>query len=619
MPRNKTMTATTLVFLVTGLIVAAAAPAQAAPGDLDPLFSGDGKVTTSFGQEELGSGVALQPDGKIVTVGTSFYTVCDDIWCSSLAQFALDRYNADGTLDVSFANGGIETTDFGGFDNGASAVALQPDGKIVVAGSGPTGFAVARYNPDGSLDPSFDGDGKLTTDFGVSAHDVAVQSDGKIVVVGNAGAYGGDFGLARYNPDGSLDASFSGGQVTTDLGGWEFDPSVALQADGRIIVAGSTDIGGGNFALARYNPDGSLDPSFWGDGEETTGFGVRHDGKAVAIQADGKIVVAGSTDSNDGDFAVARFNPDGTLDPSFSGDGEQSTNLGGRDYGHAVAIQGDGKIVVAGESANDFAVARYTVDGALDASFSGDGTQTTDFGTRADNSLVSLDSAADVVLQPDGNLVVAGSSDYDFALVRYQGGSLSRIAPINSTPPTISGTAADGQTLTAKPGAWTGSAPMNLSYQWRRCDQAGASCLDIVEATATAYILAAADVGHTIRVDETATNPYGTGSVDSAPTATVKPKPGAIGGKVTNTNHQPIAGATVSCGTAGTVTTNPIGGYLITGVPPLTSYNCTATAIGYAARTQAVTISPGNTTTANFSLVRVSTRVLMGALAKEAS
>jgi uncharacterized delta-60 repeat protein len=446
-------TAAALVVLAASLL--ATVPAQAAPGDLDQGFSGDGKsTTTDFGKQAFGSGVALQADGKIVVAGTSFYTVCEDIWCSSPAEFALARYNADGTLDTSFSGDGKETTDFGGSDYGAYDVAIQPDGKIVAVGHTGTGaheFAIARYNPDGSLDSSFSGDGKETTDFGdldygtdYGAYDVAIQPDGKIVAVGRTG--GGDFGLARYSPDGSLDTSFSGdGKATTDLGGLDYGRAVALQADGKIVVAGTTLVGAdGDFALARYNPDGTLDSSFSGDGKETPDFGVRHDGEAVALQADGKIVVAGSTQSDDGNFALTRHQTDGSLDTSFSGNGEQTTNFGGRDYGHAVAIRPEGEIVVAGESAVDFALAVYTPDGSLDSSFSADGKQTTDFGA---SGFGSLDIANDVALQPDGKIVAAGLSDSGFTLARYHGGS----EPDTSAPETTISGGPTGTTSDSSP------------------------------------------------------------------------------------------------------------------------------------------------------------------------
>src|SRR5439155_1647217 len=263
---------------------------------LDPAFGSEGRVLANFGGRDGARALALQANGKIVVAG---FTSSD---FGTLRRFALARYNADGTLDPSFGGGGRVLTNFAGRDE-ASALALQSDGKIVVAGfSGAGGrqdFAVARYNPDGSLDPSFGSGGRVLTDFGGDdeAAALALQSDGKIVVTGFSfsDAGGSDIALARYNPDGTLDASFgSGGRVLTDFG---LASGLVLQSDGRIVVAG-----GGS--LARYTPDGSLDPSFGAGGRVLTDF----DAFALALQADGKIVVAGEGSVGFGnDTALARY------------------------------------------------------------------------------------------------------------------------------------------------------------------------------------------------------------------------------------------------------------------------------------------------------------------------
>jgi uncharacterized delta-60 repeat protein len=380
-------------------------------GSLDTSFSGDGKKTTDFGGTDGAGGAALQANGKIVAVGRG----------GAGNDFALARYNPNGTLDTSFSGDGKETTDFGGSDQ-ANGVALQ-GGKIVAAGGGGVrgDFALARYNADGTLDPSFSGDGKQTTAFAGpdAATGVAVQADGKIVAVGqSASGAGNEFALARYNPNGTLDTSFSGdGKQTTDFTGGA--TGVALQADGKIVAAGRVGSGttGGDFALARYNPNGSLDTSFSGDGKQTTDFGGAYDGgaTAVALQGDGKIVAVGTGGGPpDSDFAIARYRPNGTLDASFSGDGKRMTDFGGFDVATGVALQANGKIVAVGrDGSSDFALARYNANGSLDASFSGDGKQTTDFGG-------SFDGASGVALQGDGKIVaVGGGGAGDFALARY--------------------------------------------------------------------------------------------------------------------------------------------------------------------------------------------------------
>jgi uncharacterized delta-60 repeat protein len=258
-------------------------------------------------------------------------------------------------------------------------VAIQGDGKIVVVGdaivSGTLAWAVARYNPNGSLDTSFSGDGRQTTPFGTNgarALALALQANGKIVVAGEGGTGQGDFALARYNPNGTLDTSFAGdGKQTTDfVGGHDGAHSVALQADGKIVAAGQASFGllGTDFALARYNPNGSLDTSFSGDGKQSTDFGSGEAANGVAVETSGKIVAVGRGPGSSGfAFVLARYNPNGSLDPSFSGDGKQTTDFGPvNQVGGAtgLALQGDGKIVAVGTGlgptqTDDFAIARY--------------------------------------------------------------------------------------------------------------------------------------------------------------------------------------------------------------------------------------------------------------------
>jgi uncharacterized delta-60 repeat protein len=519
----------------TLLVVAASllsAPAQAAPGDLDQSFSGDGIVLTGFGGEiDGGAAVALQVDGKIVIAGTtSGYDELGDYQ----SDFVLARFDGDGSLDTSFSGDGKQITNFGaGTVSTAAAAAIQHDGKILVAGSARVSaveweFALARYRADGSLDSSFAGDGTVTTGLGGSAYSVAIQTDGRIVVAGESG-------LARYRADGSLDTSFGGdGTVSTGLGG----SAVAIQSDGKIVMTGASQ-------LARYRPDGSLDATFSNDGTVPTNAVWA---RSVAIQADDTIVVAGAIsvagELPHYDFALLRYTPDGSLDTSFGSGGMQTTSFSAGwledEIAAAVALQRDGKIVAVGTSTpvdwvwegSAIVLARYATNGSLDPSFGDGGKRVTMHGV--DNS------GAAVAIQGDGRIVVAGSGSDpgDGAsralLARYQAGSTSGTAPANSTPPTISGTAAEGQTLTTNAGAWTGSTPINHGYQWRRCESAAADCVDIAAATTATYALAAADVGHTIRVRETASNAYGEGSADSAATAVVKAKPGTIARSVRN-------------------------------------------------------------------------------------
>ncbi|MBV5303192.1 MAG: DUF4347 domain-containing protein, partial [Chlorobium sp.] len=373
-------------------------------GNTAPTFiNSNGKVTTDFGGYDDARSVTVQSDGKILLAGSSGY------------DFALARYNSEGSLDTTLSSDGKLTTDFGGSDFGNS-VALQPDGKILLAGSSNGNFAVVRYNPNGSLDTSFGFNGRVTTDFGSLedyGYSITVQSDGKILL---AGSSDGDFALARYNSDGSLDTTFSSyGKFTTDFGGPDYGYSVVLQPDGKILLAGTSSC---DFALARYNSDGSLDTSFNYDGKLATDFGDYDFGYSVTVQTDGKILVAGSSNS---DFALARYNSDGSLDTTLSFDGKLTTDFGGYDSGYSVTVQPDGKILVAGLTGfgnGDFDVARYNSNGALDSTFGSDGKVTTDFGG-------GWDGCYSLALLSDGKILVAGLSGDDFALARYNGdGSL---------------------------------------------------------------------------------------------------------------------------------------------------------------------------------------------------
>jgi uncharacterized delta-60 repeat protein len=510
--------------VLAGLV--AVASAQAGTGDLETSFGIGGMQTTDFGGTDAAYGSAVsQPDGKVVVVGRTFPG-------DGSLKFAIARYDVDGTLDTTFSGDGKQTADFAQF---AYAVAVQPDGKIVVAGEGGGDFVLARYNADGSPDLTFSGDGVQKTDLSGyvdSANAVALQPDGKIVAAGQAGD---DFGLARYDPDGSLDVSFGvGGIQRTPIfeGGYESDSAaaVALQVDGKIVAGGTTDglppcdfsidtceDPPSDFALVRYNPDGTLDSSFSGDGKQTTDFfGGDDQGFDVALQpADGKMVAVGNASGN---FGLVRYNPDGTLDNWFSDDGKQTTGFYNAGGASGVAVQPDGRILVAG-GGGDFALARYDVDGSLDPNFSADGKQTTDFG--------GSDDASTVVLEPDGTILAAGTTyragGEDFALARYQGGASTGWAPENSGVPWFSGLLVEGEKLSAHGGEWIGSTPMDYSYQWRRCGQFGDNCVDIPGALGTTYVLVAADVGRTIRVRETATNAYGQSSIDSSYYKAVQP------------------------------------------------------------------------------------------------
>ena len=459
-----------------------------APAGLDPSFDGDGKVTTVLGSDDAALSVATQPDGKIVAAGYS-----DN---GSNTDFALVRYNPDGSLDTSFGGTGKVTTAVLSSNDFAHSVAIQPDGKIVAAGDSYNGanydFALVRYNVDGSLDTSFGGTGKVTTAVLSSsdvANSVAIQPDGKIVAAGYS--YNGsnnDFALVRYNPDGSLDTSFGGtGKVTTAvLSDFDLAKSVAIQPDGKIIAAGYSWNGSNiDFALVRYNPNGSLDPSFGGTGKVTTAVLSSNDyAHSVAIQPDGKIVAAGqSWNGSNTDFALVRYNPNGSLDPSFGGTGKVTTAVLSSDDGaNSVAIQPNGKIVAAGDSRYNgegyvFALVRYNADGSLDTSFGGTGKVTTAV-------LSFTDQANSVAIQPDGKIIAAGgsfnsgSNNDEFALVRYGSPcftpsptpTATATATASPTPPpspTATATATATPTATASPTPTPTPTPCSTTAPWR--------------------------------------------------------------------------------------------------------------------------------------------------------
>jgi len=342
-------------------------------GTLDTTFGTGGKVTTHIGSYDDDSyAIAIDSAGKIVVAGYSSN--------GSDRDFALARYKSNGTLDTTFGTGGKVTTPIGSGDDYARAIAIDSAGKIVVAGYSHNGsngdFALARYKSNGTLDTTFGTGGKVTTPIGSNSDDyavaMAIDSGGKIVMAGysNNGA-DNDFALARYNSNGTLDTNFgTGGKVTMDIGsGDDYARAIAIDSGGKIVVAGYSYNGNyeeKDFALARYNVDGTLDTNFDSDGIVTTDIGSSEDdiAQAIAIDSGGKIVVAGYSTGSNYDFALARYNVDGTLDTGFGTGGKVTTPIGrSDDRAYAIAIDSAGKIVVAGESHNgstaDFALARY--------------------------------------------------------------------------------------------------------------------------------------------------------------------------------------------------------------------------------------------------------------------
>jgi uncharacterized delta-60 repeat protein len=344
----------------------------------------------------------------------------------SLVQAVL----AGTALDTSFNGIGYVITNLSDAAEEAHAVIVQPDGNIIAAGYTDSGsgrdFLLLRYASTGSPDISFGTGGVVTTALGPGddvINTIALQANGNIIVAGTT--FSGTrtvFAVARYiSTTGDLDTSFgAGGIVTTSLSsGNDVARAVAVQADGKIVVGGDADA---NFAAVRYNSTGTLDTEFGTNGHVIPTIGQHDLANAVLIQPDGKIVLAGHSDTGStDDFAVARYTISGTLDTSFSFDGKVTTNftVGSNDFALAAAQQIDGKIVLAGYAGSgangEFALARYTISGTLDSAFGNAGLITTTIGPN-------VDEAHGVVVQPTGKIVAGGfsrQSGNDFAVARY--------------------------------------------------------------------------------------------------------------------------------------------------------------------------------------------------------
>lgn len=415
--------------------------ALAGDGELDAGFGTAGVVLEDLGVGEVdyGNAVTVQADGKIVVAGT---VVAGGDYDALLA-----RFSADGSLDATFGSSGVVIDDWTpAADDYVGDVLVQADGKIVVAGTaGEEAFAVARYLADGTPDPAFGTGGLAVTDFGddsyAAATAVIVQPDGMIVAAGWGFPAGSvDFLLARYTTSGGLDGDFgTAGLVVTDFSGsgsYDAASGVALTAGGEIVVIGLSDAieaWRSRIALARYDADGGLDPDFGTGGLVADGFPAPSAGRDVAIQPDGMILVAGEFGSlPDRDFALARYEADGSPDTSFGYDGARAVDFEtvdtATDVGLAMVLQPDGRIVVAGSShwfdpsppTNrwDLALARFLPGGALDPTFGQGGKVILDL-----HGAHGKDSGHGLVAQPDGRLVAAGWADapaetYDLAMAR---------------------------------------------------------------------------------------------------------------------------------------------------------------------------------------------------------
>jgi uncharacterized delta-60 repeat protein len=401
-----------------------------AVGELDPTFAG-GIVTrdlTTAG--DFGFAVAVQADGKVLMAGRAWMGTTNG------NDFAVARFNADGSIDSTFGNNGLVITNMGASSDTVYAIKVMSDGKIVVAGettrSGMgTDFALARYNADGTLDGTFGSGGKVYTDFSNStdqARSIALTGSGQIVVAGTVTIAGVPrVAMAVYTSAGTLDSTFgtSGKVTTTYAPGYARGESVAVLSNGSIVVGGSAfnaATGGSDFVAVKYLSTGILDSTFGTSGFAVVDFGYDETAHAIAVQTDGKIVLAGeyyNWDTDAADMAVTRINADGSLDATF---GKVLTDFAGEyDAGLAAAMQTDGRIVVAGIATvggvSRFGLARYNSDGTLDSTFN-NGRVSFAIGVDAVGNCMAIDGA--------GQIVVAGfagnaAGNYSFAAARVIG------------------------------------------------------------------------------------------------------------------------------------------------------------------------------------------------------
>lgn len=416
----------TTKILLFVLILFASKVLFAQDGVLDTAFGTDGKILTTFDYESDVQSLALQSDGKIIAAGDVFNH-------GDFHQFGIARYGSNGTLDITFGVNGKMVSDFLDYRISLNAVLVQQDGKIIVGGlmskdssSLLSHSFLARYTCNGTLDPDFGSGGKVIIE-GIGFSSLALQSDGSIIAAGYSYTdFKSDFVLLRYEENGILDNDFGiNGIVTTSIGENDFGYDVALQSDGKIILLGGYQ---DNFAMARYDNDGYLDPAFGTNGIVVLAIGFSPN--SVKIQSDGKIVCA-SLESK-----LVRLLSNGDLDTRFGTGGIVQSPVtvsmeGGSD---SLAIQNDGKIIVSGsyiDNVNDtrcIALVRYQINGDVDTNFGIEGLAETVFG-QSSRSMLNC-----VLLQPDGKIVVGGESGPAFfgrhpnaVVLRYNSGTaLSR-------------------------------------------------------------------------------------------------------------------------------------------------------------------------------------------------
>ena len=454
-----------ILFAAAVLSLALSAPALAATADPDPTFNGTGLLHLDQVGMSIETGVAVQPDGKLVVVGEGTNSDFDRI----------RRLNPDGTPDLDFGDRGLVTIDTPGTEH-LLAVLVQSDGKLLVGGSSGRNAVLYRFTAAGSPDQGFGDGGRVTlTPAGGDTELVLdlAERDGKLVAVGQTVGNTTKAAVWKRNvADGSAD-----GSRTIAIGDNDVAGSVAIQPDGRILVAGKTNLRNDGF-VARMNANLGPDATFHG-GAVTLDAGAVESAQSLVLQPDGKIVVLGSA-SVLTRIMVTRLTVGGDPDPAFNGNGMQFLDTGLFDSPTRLLLQPDGKLViVAATDLNaDASFFRLLTDGTPDDSFDGDGLKTFDGG--------GTDTTSDAALQPDGDVVAVGASSGDGIVMRILGDPLpltvdtagSGKGSVTSTPAGIdcgvkcTASFDVGATVTLK----ATPAPGSRFTGWTGCAATGATC-----------------------------------------------------------------------------------------------------------------------------------------------
>lgn len=404
-------------------------------GALDTNFYGSGILLTNLGNlNAQANSVAVQSDGKIVLDGS-----CDSACIPGV--LALCRLNADASLDYSFGIGGKIITSFG--SQSSTPMVIQPDGRIVVAGVATTGsyssVMVARFLTNGMLDPAFGSGGVVTNQVGTnvsSPNSIVLQSDGKILVGASCNVSGNDIAILRLLTNGLLDTHWGVSGVATEvIGTSDTMASLAVQSNGKVVDGGYSYLSSSvEFSLLRCNTNGALDNTFgsFGRAADPISGQLASAGYAMVLQPDGKILLAGATaNSSTEQVALMRFNSNGSLDTTFGNNGASIASIGlGACAAYSVCLQPDGKIVTGCLAVigplDKFAAARFLTNGVLDATYGVGGVNYYDFGTGANENVIAG------ALDPIQRLVLAGTAGNLFAVARVSGDPLLRFNSITA-------------------------------------------------------------------------------------------------------------------------------------------------------------------------------------------